>query len=540
MLKVNLFKQKFFAVLMLLVFISSCSLGSRPDHEAQYDAVIVGAGMSGLSAATHLASKGLKVLVLEQHDRVGGCTTSFKRGEFTIDAALHAMAGGGPGRRDAGLYALHKLCGVDKHVKLYELPHLYRSVFPGIDITLPANWEGFKNALKERWPDESEGIEKFHRICRDFSSQMMSLKNIFRYSPARAFLTKLTVPFTKRTFFKWQSRTLQELLDECFESSEIKAVVSQLWVYYGGPAPEQTAVLMLAATEVFLSDGAWHVTGTSQALANAYAKRIRELGGEVRTDTLVTKIVVEEGMARAVETAKGETFTASYVVSNTDPYQLVYKLVGEEKFPSGYVKSLEDKKPANSLFGVYMGLNIDLKKRGYDDTEIFYNTSMDTRETYENMMKGDFSNGVVVVSIYSNYGDPIYAPMGKSYVTVITYSDISMWPDYSDEYYDMKDKKVDELITLAAKVIPELADPRYVELKEGFTPRTIRNYTMNKDGVVYGFYASPDQMDKVPNHTPVDNLFIASNWSQGWHGVSAGQINGWRAARLILDREGIE
>ncbi len=63
---------------------------------------------------------------------------------------------------------------------------------------------------------------------------------------------------------------------------------------------------------------------------------------------------------------------------------------------------------------------------------------------------------------------------------------------------------------------------------------------MNKGGVVYGFDLTPDQWEKVPNTTPVPNVFIASNWTQAWHGVGSCQINGWRAARLILDREGIE
>ncbi len=527
-------------VLSAFAFSTSCSLGSRPGHEADYDVIVIGAGMAGLSAAAHLASKKLKVLVLEQHYKVGGSTTSFTREEFTFDAALHAMAGGGPGKNDRGLFALHRLCGVDKHVELYELPEFYRSIYPGVDIALPSNWEGFKKALRERWPGESEGIEKFHRLCANLFTDLMSLRDLFRYSPVQSFFTKMMVPLRQRTFFKWRNRTLKDLMDECFTGEEIKAVVSQLWVYYGGPVPDQTALLTLAATEVYLSDGTWHVRGTSQALSDGYAKRIRELGGEIRTGTLVTKIIIEDGMARGVETEKGEKFTSRYVVANTDPYQLVHKLVGEKNLPSGYVKALQGKKPGNSLFGVYLGLNIDLKKKGYHDTEIFYSPSMDTVKLYNSMMKGDFSNGAVAITIYSNYGDPIYAPKGKSLLTLNAYSDSALWPGDPMEYYALKDKKVDELINLAAKVIPELSDPRNIAVKEGFTPRTIERFTLNRGGVVYGFFASPDQMDKIPNHTPIDNIFIASNWTQAWHGVGSCQINGWRAARLILDREGIE
>ena len=126
----------------------------------------------------------------------------------------------------------------------------------------------------------------------------------------------------------------------------------------------------------------------------------------------------------------------------------------------------------------------------------------------------------------------------KFVVTLTAYADIDVWPEYGAEYEVFKEKKVDELVALAAELIPELADPDCVEIKEGFSPRTLERFTMNKRGVVYGFYLSPEQWEKVPNHTPIPNVFIASNWSQAWHGMTSAQINGWRAAQLIIDREG--
>jgi all-trans-retinol 13,14-reductase len=536
--------SKFYWIIVLFVacafMLSGCGK-ERPTHEADYDIIVIGSGMGGLSASVHLASNGLKVLLLEQHYKVGGCATNFARGPFTFDTALHVMAGGGPGKLDRGLYKLLELAGVREKVELYELPHFYRSIFPGgVDVRLPNNWEGFKKALKERWPEEAEGIEKFHRLCGETFNDILTIKDLFRYGGCRALFTKMLVPLKQRTFFKWSDKTLQELMDECFTSDEIKAVVSQLWVYYGAPVKDQTALLTLAATEVLLSDGLWHVKGTSQALSNAYAERLKELGGEIKTSTLVTKIIMEDGIAKGVETESGEKYTGRYIVANTDPYQLVFTLVGEDNFPDDYVDKLKEMKPANSLFGVYLGLNIDLKKRGYTDTEIFYNTTLDSSVLYDKMMKGDFKNSVVLITIYSNYGDPIYAPPGKSLVTLTAYSDYKYWPEDKAAYRKLKEEKINELIQLASNVIPELADPKNIAFKDGFTPRTLKRYTMNKDGIVYGFYMSPDQVLKIPNHTPIDNIFIASNWSQAWHGISSGQINGWRAARLILDIEGIE
>lgn len=532
-------------LIVIFITLMLCAMGpgcgpKKPSQKADYDVIIVGGGMGGLSAATHLALKKMKVLVLEQHYKVGGSTSSFTEGGFTFDTALHEMAGGGPGKKDRALFELLKLCGVDKKVKLIELPHFYRSLFPGVDIRLPSNWEGFTKALKTKWPEESAGIDRFHALCSALFDDLLSLKDLFRYGSMRSAVTKMLVPVRQRTFFKWKDRTVQDLMDECFKGEDIKAVVSQLWAYYGAPVPRQTALIFMAATEDYLSDGVWHVRGTSQALADAYASRIGELGGVIKTGTRVTKIIVENGAATGVVTDSGHKYTARYVVANTDPYQMVFRLVGEDNFPKEYVARLRAMKPANSLFGVFLGLNIDLAKRGYVDTEVFYNTSRDSVLMHDRMMKGDYKNGSVSVVIYSNFGDPVYAPKGKSVVKLDAYSDYAAWPEDEKAYRKMKERKVDELIGLASRVIPELSDPGNIAVKTGYTPRTLKRYTMNEGGIVYGFYLSPEQWQKIPNTTPVENLYIASNWTQAWHGVGSCQINGWCAARLILDREGLE
>ena len=100
-----------------------------------------------------------------------------------------------------------------------------------------------------------------------------------------------------------------------------------------------------------------------------------------------------------------------------------------------------------------MGLNIDLAPLGYTDTEIFYNPSRDSVQLHDSMMNGDFKNGPVAITIYTNFGDPIYAPEGKSLVTLTAYSDYEFWPEDTDDYHALKDRKIDELVSVAARVI---------------------------------------------------------------------------------------
>jgi phytoene dehydrogenase-like protein len=407
-------------------------------------------------------------------------------------------------------------------------------------MTMPKTWEEWDGLLKETWPEESEGIDKFHSLCTTVFSDIMGIKNLYRYTGFKKLVETLKVPIQHKTLVKWSKKTMGELMDECFVGEDIKAVVSQFWMYYGAPVPDETSLLTLAATEVFLTEGVWHVKGTSQALSNAYAERIEELGGDVKIGTLVTEVIIEDGLARGVKTEFGDVYTARYVVCNTDPYQFVYKLVGEENLPEKYVDRIDELKPANSLFVVYLGLDIDLKELGYEDTEIFYNTSKDTVKLYDNMMSGNFAEGIAAITIYSNYGDPIYAPPGKSVVTLLEFSDYNSWPTDRDEYLKMKEEKAWELIELSGNVIPELTDPNNIEVMEVITPLTLAEFTMNYKGIPYGFYMSVDQWKKIPVDTPIDNLFIAGSWTKNFHGVGSSQVNGYLAARLIMDIEGIE
>ncbi|MBN2343160.1 MAG: NAD(P)/FAD-dependent oxidoreductase [Deltaproteobacteria bacterium] len=504
----------------------------RSTVDTDYDVIVIGSGMGGLSAAAHLAVDKKKVLVLEQHFKVGGCTSSFVRGDYAFDTALHEMSiGGGHGFvRD-----LMARAGVLDKVTMIRAPSLGRSVFPDAEILQAEGVEEFQSILIEKWPSEEAGIRAYFQLLEQMSNEVSELRGIFMGNPLKALFTKMAIPLRQRTLAKYYKSTLQEVLDEYFVDDRLKAAVAQFWVYHGPPPSEQWAIIYMVAQYSYVKNGGWQFLGSSSSLAEAYADSIREKGGTIMTDTLVTKIIVENGKVHGVETADGQRFSSRYVVSNADPFQTFYKLVGEDKTPRKVIKQLHEIKPSTSLAGVYLGLDVPAAYWGIDDYEIFYNHSWDADEMFDAMVNARYDEGVVSITFYSNLPDDFYAPPDKAAIVLHTYSDYDYWSDDEATYEKQKEHMMSSLIDVAENIMPGLSE--HIVYKEGMTPKTIHHYTMNYKGAPYGMDFNVEQRDRFEIQTPIAGLYMAGSWAFPSHAVSMAQVSGFMAAQMIVKED---
>ena len=491
--------------------------------------------MGGLSSAVHLAAAGKKVLVLEQHYQVGGCATSFERGDYRFDAAMHVTSLGGGEK--AILLTLLEKAGIRDKVDLVEIPSLGRVVLPGVDFIHPNGEEATIKALSERFPKEKENIKKFYDMVGRMNRELMEVRKIFMANPVAALFVKLTVPFRQRTLTRYYNSTLDEVLDEYFEDENLKAVIGQFWIYLGPPPSKLWALIYLVTYHTFLENGAWQFKGSSQALSDAYRDRILELGGEVKTGVLVTKINVDDaGRVTGVETDEPAKYTARYVVSNADPYQTFFKLVGEENTPRRLAKKIRSMRPNNSLAGVYLGLDVDHTFFGLDDYEVFYGTTLNSELMYDSMMDGNYDESFITVTVSSVLGDPYYSPKGMTTVSIQAVASIDNWPERGEAYEKQKAEMTERFIDLAENVLPGLRD--HIVEKLAMTPRTIESFTLNHKGVPYGWDFTVDQSDRLPLETGIGGLYLAGAWSWPSHSVAMTQLSGYLTSRLILAREG--
>ena len=123
-----------------------------------YDIIIIGAGLGGLTAGAKLAKEGKKVLLVEQHKRPGGCATTFKRKEFTFEVGLHEM----DGIKDVDMkMKIFRELGVFEKVEFLTVPEFYRFINDRYQITIPHDIEKTKAILNKTFPGETSGIDSY-------------------------------------------------------------------------------------------------------------------------------------------------------------------------------------------------------------------------------------------------------------------------------------------------------------------------------------------------------------------------------------------
>ena len=124
----------------------------------EYDVIIIGAGMGGLTCGAYLAKAGLKTLIVEKHYQPGGYVTSFKRRGFTFDGGAEGVLGCGEGDYiNQGLKEL----GLDKEMQFVRIDPIEMFIVPTIKFPMPKNFEEYKKELAKLFPEEEEGINKF-------------------------------------------------------------------------------------------------------------------------------------------------------------------------------------------------------------------------------------------------------------------------------------------------------------------------------------------------------------------------------------------
>lgn len=495
----------------------------------QYDAIVIGAGNAGLTAATALQRGGSKTLLLERHNIPGGCATSFVRGEYEFEVALHQLSGLGTEDRPFIMRKIFKDLGVMDKVEFVQENELYRIVVTDeIDTTLPASWSGLRRKLQADFPSESENLARFMKLC-----ETITLESFMMLPRARKANDEATLVATCPNYIKYGMRSSKEVLDEFFDDEKLKTILAAYWCYIGVPPKDIPFPDLASMIYAYAAFKPWHIKGGSQALSSALLESFMEAGGEVRFNCGAKKILTNGDVVRAVVTEEDEEISCSAVVSNASSIITYNELLDHDQPPIAVREDFKSRRMGTSAFVLYMGLDCTPEELGVTAASNFICTTQDENLVYEGMQSMDELHAGMLTCY--NFDDPSFAPEGKSIVTLVNLQYGDLWKDIPEaDYAQTKYDFAEKLLDLIAQTFPKIRD--HIEELEVATPLTMMRYLNTPDGAIYGFKQNPQDSELFRDRIEsISGLYLAGCWNN-MGGFQPTYMAGESTARAVLKK----
>ena len=488
-----------------------------------YDSVVIGAGNGGLTAALGLARAGVKTLLLERHNIPGGCATSFIRGRFEFEVALHQLSGLGTESFPGPLRDMLARLEILDRLEFVQMPNLYRLVVPDrLDITLKADRAAAVGTLKERFPEEAAAIDRFFDLVYDYCTQWVSVA-IFRDQEAS--------PEKYPTFFKYALKPSQTVLDNFFRDPLLRTTLGVYWSYLGLPPSRLSFGDFAIVLWAYIEFKPFHIKGGSQTLSNTLLGTYLEAGGEVRFNCGAQKILVSEGKTTGVVTDAGDEIATGHVVSNAGTFTTYVDLIDKEHVPEARIRELGARTVGASFVNIFLGFDCEPADLDITEATNFFVTHTDADQVYRKT-KSLAAPEAMLFTCY-DVDDPEFSPAGACQATLVGLAYAEPWLSVPPaQYFDTKNRIAGEMLETLYRVFPKCRD--HIEELEVGTPVTHMRYLGHPGGAAYGFdqYAKDNEffMDRK---SPIKGLFHVGAWS-GMGGFQPTLMSGFSASGAVV------
>ncbi len=408
----------------------------------EYDVVVIGSGLGGLTSANTLARAGHRVLLLEQHYKLGGMATWFKRpGGHIFDISLHGFPVGMI--KSCRRYWTKEIA--DSIVQLKNI----RFDNPMFSLTTTFNREDFTKLLIEKFNLEPDTVKAFFDAARGMN------------------------------FYDDQKMTTGELLNKFFPGREdVIRLLMEPITYANGSTLEDPAISYGIVFSNFMSKGVFTFEGGTDRLIQWMHEDLIKSGVDVRINCDCTKIHVSNGRVTGVD-VNGRTIKTRAIISNANLKLTVEKLIGEERFDKDFIEKAKEVRLNNSSTQVYMGLKPD--ERIPEETgDLLFSSTAPTFRT-EALLSRDITSRTY--SIYYPRTRPHAPP--RCLVVSSTNANYDDWANLSKEEYEAsKQDLIETTLDAGEKYIPNLRER--IDHVEAATPVTFEHYTKHAKGASFG------------------------------------------------------
>jgi len=407
-----------------------------------YDVIIIGGGLGGLTAANKMAKGGRRILLLEAHDKLGGFATWFHRkGKHIFDVSLHGFPVGMV--KTCKKYWSREIAG-----KIVQLKRV-RFINPMYSIESDFTVEDFTSKLINDFKVTPEQVDNFFKLIMNMN------------------------------YYDNKEMTNGELLESFFPGrKDVHRFLIEPIVYANGSTLEDPAITYGIVFSNFMSKGVFTFQGGTDLVIQMMQEELLRNNVDIRLKSKVDKIVVENNVCKGVEVG-GDFISSKSVLSNGNLVGTIFNLVGEDKFTPQFMEKVRKVRLNTSSCQVYMGIRQGEVVEDVGDL-IFYSEAGEFRTDELLSMKTTSRT----FSLYYPKLRPQLADAGYSIVasTNARYED---WVNLSKEDYKAKKKELIEatLVSLE-KVIPGIG--KKIDYIEAATPLTIKRYTHHEKGSSFG------------------------------------------------------
>ncbi|MFO0726125.1 MAG: NAD(P)/FAD-dependent oxidoreductase [Myxococcota bacterium] len=490
---------------------------SKTSPDQTWDAIVIGSGMGGMTAAAFLAELGKKVLVLEQHYVPGGFTHTFRRKQWRWDVGVHAVGEVSPKSLTGRL--LRRLSG--GQLEWASLGPVYDEFwYPGgFRIDFPDRPDQFRQNLISAFPEDRRAIDEYLSLVKDVAGAMKSYY-LARTLPAG--LGSVADLLLARRAQAHLDRKTGEVLEALTPNPKLRAVLASQWGYYGSP-PSRSSFAIQALVAKHFMWGGYYPIGGSQRIAETLLGRVAAAGGWTRIHADVAEILVEGDRAVGVRLEGGEILRSARVISAAGVASTVTRLLPEShRRPGSWTEAPAALPPAPAHVCLYLGFRGDIRAAGASAAnKWFYDTWDLEAESWEVRPTGEIPRAPCLYSSFPSLKDPTHDPGPEQLhtgevVTFVPWETFEPWRDArwrkrGADYESLKQRLEERLLGQLLEHMPKL-EP-LIAYKELSTPVSTDHFVRPMRGSIYGLEPTPQRFRTAAlrPRSPIRGLFFAGS-----------------------------
>lgn len=501
-----------------------------------YDVIVVGAGNAGLSAAAHMAKSGYRTLLLERHNAPGGCATSFRRGRFEFEAALHELAMVGSEENPGDVRKLFADLGadVDWHHENSTFHVICTDPEEPFDADMPCGVKEFIAEMERQVPGCAPSVQLL------FQYGMQGMKEMGMFSSGK--VAPADMAATCPTFMRMATISANEGMDLLGVPKKAQHILSTYWPYLGEPTDSMSFIVFCMMNIAYVVYGAGMPGKFSHELSLSLEGVVRANGGDVWYNCEVEKILVKDGKAYGVA-VNGKEIRSDHIICNVYPNVAFGRMIDADEVPAQDIRRVNARELAQSFVTMYLGLNKTPEELGIKDYTLFLEKYASSTDQYQSCFGVD-DQGLVIVNCL-NLVVPECTPEGtcQLFFTTSAYGDA--WSRVKpEEYKATKLRVAEELIDYYEKTAGVSIKP-YIEEIEVATPVTLARYLNTPNGTPYGYRSKPwdtsyyRAMNLAQEDRGIEGLRFCGAFGERTDGYNSNYSCGQAAAyRTIADIKG--